>query len=78
MKRDLKKLIIFLIQTFNRQKKYKNQSENIIMCSEYGAKMHLDAQNIKQFRYRVSTLEFLLIAHAHLTTRGHTISSPHI
>ncbi len=34
---------------FNPQKMYKIQSKNIIMCCEFDAKMHLDAQNIKQF-----------------------------
>ncbi len=63
---------------FNRQKQYKIQPKNIIMCCEFHAKMHLDAQNIKQFWYRASVLEFLLIAHAHLTTNDHTNSSTHI
>ncbi len=48
------------------------------MCCEFDAKMHLDAQNIKQFGYRVSVLEFLLIAQAHFTTHGHTTSLTHI
>ncbi len=34
---------------FDRQKKYKIQSKNIVMCCEFDAKMRLDAQNIKQF-----------------------------
>ncbi len=48
------------------------------MCCEFDVKMHLNAQNIKQFWYPASTLEFLLIAHVHLTTHGHTNSSRHI
>ncbi len=60
---------------FNRQKKYKIQSKNIIMCCEFDAKIHLDAQDIKQFWYRTSASKFLPIAHAHLTTYGHTNSS---
>ncbi len=63
---------------FSPPKKYKNQSKNIIMCCEFDAKLRLDAQNVKQFWYRASALEFLLIAHAHLTTHGHTNSSTHI
>ncbi len=63
---------------FNRQKKYKSKSKNIIMCRELDAKMHLDVQNIKQFWYRAPGLQFLLITHAHLTTHGHTNSSTHI
>ncbi len=63
---------------FNRQKKYKIQFKNIIMCCEFDAKLHLDAQNIKQFWYRVSAIEFLLIAHAHLSTHDHTNFSTHI
>ncbi len=63
---------------FNRQKKYKIQSKNIIMSCESDAKMHLDAQNIKQFWYRASAIEFLSIAHVHLTARSHTNSSTHI
>ncbi len=58
-------------------KKYRIQSENIIICCEFDAKMHLDAQNIKQFWYRASVLE-LLITHIHLTTHGYTNSSTHI
>ncbi len=34
---------------FNRQKKYKIQSKNIIICCEFDAKMHFEAQNIEQF-----------------------------
>ncbi len=48
------------------------------MCCEFDAKMHLDTQNIKQFWYRALALEFLLIAHADLTTHGHSYSSTHI
>ncbi len=44
---------------FNRQKKYKIQFKNIIMCREFDAKMHLDTQNIKQFRYRASVLSLV-------------------
>ncbi len=40
--------------------------------------MHLDAQNIKQFWYLASVLEFLLIALAHLTIHGHTNHFTHI
>ncbi len=36
---------------FNSPKKYRIQSENIIMCCEFDAKMYLDVQNIKQLRY---------------------------
>ncbi len=60
------------------QKKYKIQSKNIIMCCEFDAKLHLDPQNIKQFWYRASASEFLLIARTHLTTHGHINSSTHI
>ncbi len=63
---------------FNSQKKYTIQSENIIMGCEFDAKMYLDAQNIKQFWYWASALEFLLIAYAHLTTHDHTNSFTHI
>ncbi len=63
---------------FNCQKKYRIQSENIIMCCEFDAKMHFDTQNIKQFWYWASVLEFLPIAHAHVTTHGHTNSSTYI
>ncbi len=52
MKGDLEKHYIFNSDFglfFNRQKKYKIQSKNIIMCCEFDAGMHLDAQNIKQF-----------------------------
>ncbi len=53
MKGDLKKHNIFLILTLVfiqlSKKKYRIQSENIIMCCEFDAKMHLDVQNIKQF-----------------------------
>ncbi len=48
------------------------------MCCEFDAKMHLDAQSIEQLWYWASAFEFLLIAHAHLTTHGHTNSSTHI
>ncbi len=34
---------------FNHHKEYKIQSKNIIMCCEFDAKIHLEAQNIKQF-----------------------------
>ncbi len=82
MKGDLKKKQYLLNSNFgfyfSRQKKYKIQSENIIMCCEFDAEMYLDAQNIKQFWYRASALEFLLFAPAHLTTHGHTNSSTHI
>ncbi len=37
------------------------------MFCEFDAEMHLDAQNLKQC-YQVSALQFLLIAHTHLTT----------
>ncbi len=47
------------------------------MCCEFDAKMHLDAQNIKQFWYRASASEFLPKAHAHLSTRGHINSPTH-
>ncbi len=47
------------------------------MCREFDAKMHLDTQNIKQCWYWASVLEFLLIAHAHLTNRGYTNSFTH-
>ncbi len=64
---------------FNRQKKYKMQCKNIIiMCCEFDAMMHFDTENIKQFLYRASALEFLLISHTYLTTDGHTNSSTHI
>ncbi len=82
MKEDLKKHNIFLIRTLVftsvAKKTYKIQSKNIIMCYEFDAEMHLDAQNIKQFCYRSSALEFLQIAHTHLNTHGHTNSSTHI
>ncbi len=51
---------------FNRQKKYKIQSKNIIICCEFDAKIYLDIQHIKQFWYRASVSKFLLIAHAHV------------
>ncbi len=35
-------------------------------------KVHLDAQNIKQFWYWSSASKLLLIAHTHLTTHGYT------
>ncbi len=63
---------------FYRQKKYKIQSKNIIMCCEFVAKIHLDAQNIEQLWYRAFALEFLLTALAHLTIHGHTNSSTHL
>ncbi len=47
------------------------------MRCEFDAKLHLNAQSIKQFRYRASVLEFLLIAQAHHTTHGHTNFSTH-
>ncbi len=48
------------------------------MCCEFDEKMYLDAQNIKQFWYRSSALEFLLIPHTDLTTHGNTNSSTYI
>ncbi len=44
MKGDSKKQYIFNSNFglyFNRQKKYKIQSKNIIMCNEFDAKVHL-------------------------------------
>ncbi len=79
--RDLKKPQYILNSNFdlyfNRQKMYLNQSKNIILCCEFDAKMPLDGQNIKQFWYRAPALEFLMTAHAHLTTHGHTNSFTH-
>ncbi len=51
MKGDLKKHYIFLIKTLaftSIAKKSLKQSKNIIMCCKFDAKMHFDAQNIKQ------------------------------
>ncbi len=48
------------------------------MCCEFNAKMHLDAQNIKQLWHWASALEVVLITLVHLTTDGHTNSFTHI
>ncbi len=54
MKGDLKKhdkfLILTSVFTSIAKKKYRIQSEDvIIICCEFDTNMHLDAQNIKQF-----------------------------
>ncbi len=53
MKGDLKKTQYIFNSNFglyfNRQKKYEIQSKNIILCCEFDAKMHLDAQKSNNF-----------------------------